>query len=57
MSARRRRAAFTLIEVIAVVVILSFVFLVMGSVFRNIVGPTATEPRSEEHTSELQSPC
>lgn len=48
MSAQRQRAAFTLIEVIAVVVILSFVFLVMGSVFRNLVGPTATAPNQTE---------
>lgn len=48
MSALRRRAAFTLLEVIAVVLILGMVFLVMGAVYRDIVGPTMTSPNQTE---------
>ena len=48
MSARRARA-FTLLEVIAVVLILGLVFLVMGGVFSQIAG-TATDADQTETT-------
>jgi hypothetical protein len=43
-----RQAAFTLLEVVAVVLILGLVFLVMGSVYRNTVAPTARSPSQAE---------
>jgi hypothetical protein len=46
----RLRAAFTLLEVMAVVLILGFVFLVMGNVYRATVGPAATSPSQTEVT-------
>lgn len=49
MSALRRRRAFTLLEVIAVVLILGLIFLVMGSFFREI-GSTATDADQTQAT-------
>jgi len=46
MSGLRR--AFTLLEVMAVVLILGFVFLTMGQVYQRSVGPTATTPSQTE---------
>jgi hypothetical protein len=45
-----RARAFTLLEVMAVVLILGFVFLVMGNVYQRTVGPTATSPSQTEAT-------
>ncbi len=44
MSARRRGEGFTLLEVLAVVLILSVVFVGMGRIYRDLVAPTATAP-------------
>jgi type II secretory pathway component PulJ len=42
--------AFTLLEVMAVVLILGLVFVVMGNVYQRTVGPAATSPSQSETT-------
>jgi len=46
----KRRSGFTLLEMIAVVVLLGLVFTAMGMFFRSAIGPTATAPDQNEAT-------
>jgi prepilin-type N-terminal cleavage/methylation domain-containing protein len=46
----KRRRGFTLLEMIAVIVLLGLVFTAMGMFFRDAIGPTTTAPDQNEAT-------